>query len=164
MEEFDLVGLKEKIENERISTELKEEIFKVLSHKIKTEVHHTIPISMEWENIAENKIKMTSEKHNQLHKSQNIDYRELRKYREKTNGILVPNDFAFAMKRDLRKSFFENVVVAVDEQLWSLNQQAKRYGKINNVVVENENSFDLAVELLIEQQKIVVKNILEGKT
>ena len=76
----------------------------------------------------------------------------------------MPNDFVFDMKEDLWKSFFENVCVVADKQLKSLNKQAKRYGFMNSIEVQNENSFDLAIESLIEQQKIRVKNILNGKT
>ena len=130
----------------------------------KIEKHHTIPISMEGENIPQNIINLKSDIHKALHNTQNIDYKELRKYRNKINWILVPNDFVFDMKENLRKSFFENVCVVADKQLKSLNKQAKRYGFMNSIEVQNENSFDLAIESLIEQQKIRVKNILNGKT
>lgn len=70
------------------------------------ERHHTIPISMQWRDVEENIIAVPKEGHKLIHDTQNLPYQTLRKFRERTNGILIPNEFYWWEYNDLLTQYF----------------------------------------------------------
>jgi len=121
------------------------------------ERHHVIPISLDWPHEEKNIIPLTIWDHKLLHEIQNINYREIRRYREKTNHIIVPNSFKLEQKGILWKSFFkwihnmpENIKI---EQITSMVRLIKRYkGNINDI--------DTVIDIIIEEQRKEVNRIL----
>ena len=124
------------------------------------EFHHIIPISLLGENKATNWFNITEQDHKILHSTQDIPYRYIRQFRNRTNHILVPNSQLFLEKCKLWKHYFANPYIRPYEQLQSLNDQAFEYSFKTNQVTKNCDNFDEAVEQLIEQQRIVVMQIL----
>lgn len=127
--------------------------------------HHTIPISMNWEHCDNNIIQLSESNHTRLHNTQDVPYRVLRKFRERTNWLLVPNDYYWGEYHDLMSKFFSNanelpkdVSVA---QINSLLRQAN-----NAYLLDVHHSFDTtkltnkALVHYIDEKKRVVEKIL----
>ncbi len=115
--------------------------------------HHIIPISLWGEHIKKNKLKIIDVEHRTLHYTQNFDYWIIRRYKEKTNWLLVPNDVSLALKKELRKKFFEKVIIRDEEQLDGLNDLSG----------EENKDFMIAVDVLIEKEREKIKNIIIRK-
>ena len=79
--------------------------------KHKTSIHHIIPISMQWEDIKENTIEIATTLHKELHNTQNVVYWVCRKFKKKTNHILIPDDTYFKYKEDLLQKYFEKASI-----------------------------------------------------
>lgn len=129
----------------------------------KNEVHHNIPISLWGEDIAENKFPVPREKHRpQIHDLQDIPYSHIRRFKEKTNWILVPTDYVIDWRVNLWQEYFSNAQHFIFEQKNSLAKQIARYnGKIENKeAVKTNQSFDDLVLQLWEKQKFLIKMIL----
>ena len=89
-------------------------------------VHHVLPISLEWPDIVENKIRLDEKQHLIIHKEQDISSRKIREYRELTNHILVPTNFVLEERLKLWKCYFAGAKNLEDHlynlQLESLNK------------------------------------------
>lgn len=123
--------------------------------------HHTIPISIEWENIQENIMVLPDREHRELHNTQNIPYRILRNYRERVNGLLLPTNYLLLAKEELWNRYFEKATIKVPEQKQSIFNQTKRYWMINNEEIEENVSFEWLIWDLIKQQKRYILNCLK---
>ncbi len=123
--------------------------------------HHTIPISMLGIDSQENIIRIDAQDHEQLHREQNLPYNVIRRFREKTNWILVPNDYLFDMKKDLYLQYFWDAKTEVGKQEYSLGRQVLKYKAVNNDSdrVLESNLLGL-VEQLVESQREFVGRIL----
>jgi hypothetical protein len=120
------------------------------------ELHHTIPISIIWENIPENLIKLDSISHIILHQTQNVTSKHIRNFRQNTNWILVPDEKFFNLKLQLWNKFFDNIKIVEDLQLDSLNRQIQ--------LNENYEAIDIkeALKILIEIQKDKVYKVINN--
>ena len=70
-----------------------------------------------------NKIRLDNHIHNELHNTQDLPWKRVRKYRMKVNGILIPNDYVFDAKQDLWQEFFDGAIVWVKAQEQSIINQ-----------------------------------------
>jgi hypothetical protein len=124
--------------------------------------HHTIPISIFWEDIDENIINIDVDIHKQIHQTQNIPYWVIRQYKKKVNWILIINDIVFNWRLYLWKRYFKNMQYWKDKQIESLLKYANKYWKSNNKEIKSEDK-NLILEFIIQNQKEIVKNILKNK-
>jgi hypothetical protein len=122
-------------------------------------IHHVIPVSICWENDECNKIKIWYDTHKELHVTQDISYNIIRRFREKTNHILIPNDYVLDSKEEVWQRYFERPTVEQYLQLRSLNYTAKKY----NTSHKNSENFNEVVNNIITYQKIIIKQILSWK-
>ena len=126
------------------------------------ENHHNIPLSLLGEHNQDNIIRLDSEEHKKLHKTQNIPFHLLRTFRKKVNHILVPNDYVLDFKEDLWLHYFDWAVVRKEEQNESLNNQIKRYCTINKEQYYFNEDLLESVCTLIDQQRVLIYNILKN--
>lgn len=127
--------------------------------KGKTNIHHNIPISISWEDVAENKIILDTQVHEQIHKEQNIPKHKIREYRMRINGILVPDDTFFQLRNDIWKQYFENPCTESDKQKGSLIKQINRYYRlIESTCRQSHNgSYNDIIDELIDIQKSYIQ-------
>lgn len=75
-----------------------------------TERHHCIPISLLGPDIVENLISVTIEEHKVIHKTLNIPYNLIRRFRKKTNHLVLdPNEFFVKELRLIHLSYFDKI-------------------------------------------------------
>jgi hypothetical protein len=123
--------------------------------------HHTIPISLLWENKEDNWFYLSTQEHKELHNTQNVPYKYIRTFRARTNHILIPDNYSFNEKCKLWKIYFYNPYTKPEEQLKNLNLQSERYCNKNWNIFEKQNNFSDAIDNLIENQRIYVSNLLK---
>ena len=121
----------------------------------------SVPISMSWPDTKENKIIITKENHDLLHIQQNVPYKVLRRYREKTNHNLIPTDYDLDLKRDLYLRFFENAQVEVKKQVDSILLQVERYNHHNYWKEYHKLTINDAILALIEEQKLYIHKMIK---
>ena len=129
-----------------------------------TENHHNIPISLYWEDIQENKFKVPKDQHRpEIHDIQDIAYKKIRRYKERTNWILIPTDIVIDWRIDLWREYFSKAQNFIFEQKNSLAKQVARYNyKIwSKEIIKVNQSFDDLVIQLWEKQKYLIKLILQ---
>ena len=126
------------------------------------EKHHVIPISIWWNHTDSNKIDISNSSHKELHNRQNIPYNFIRKYRERTNHILVPNDYTLDMKWELYQRYFENADIHKEKQLISLNWQGLEYARRTGIQLGIAYTIAEAVNNYIEQQKRYIKILINN--
>jgi len=124
-----------------------------------TQCHHVIPISLFWPNIPENKIYIDNKDHRQLHMEQDVNYNVLRDIRNKTNHILVPNQYVMDCRKDLYLQFFSNARTCVKKQIKSIIRQVVLYNDDKEINYHDIKITD-AVEELIKSQILYIKNII----
>lgn len=94
------------------------------------EIHHTIPISMEGEDVPENRIVLSPSNHRKLHKEQDVQYRMIRQARMDTNSMKSKNKYFFSVWIFVWKSFFVNAKTDKKKQTMSLNRLIDRHSVI----------------------------------
>ena len=126
---------------------------------MKTNIHHNIPVSLGWEDIQENKIRLDTRIHDKIHKEQNLSQNKVREYRMRVNGLLLPDDTFFELRADTWKQYFANAKTEVPKQKWSLARQANRYYRMLSSEYRQDKigSFDDMIDELISVQKWYVK-------
>ena len=124
-------------------------------------IHHCLPISLCWENIPENKIIMDVEVHKELHDTQDIPYRYIRQYKERTNHILIPNPYSLQQKWELWQRYFSRASVCTEEQKRSLSNQIKHYYEMTREPFDWCDDFDWLISELIRQQSVYVYQVLK---
>ena len=128
--------------------------------------HHTIPISLQWPDTKENIITIWQQQHTELHHTQDISYKILREYRQKTNEILIPTDYSLQLKGDLWKEFFNWMKVLKMHQCNSVFEQLKLYRKRNRIY---DTSIPPTIELMLDeiiqhQREIIAREMMEYNT
>lgn len=122
------------------------------------EVHHIIPISLEWEHSQKNKVPINKDEHKLIHNTLNIPYGIIRRYREKTNWILIPNKYSLWEKLDLWNIYFSNIS-ALPPSLRNLQIKKLRQFDWNNWL---EDNIPQILTNIIENQYERVQSILNS--
>ena len=130
---------------------------------MKTNVHHPIPVSIGGEDIDENKIRLDTRIHDQIHKEQNVSQNRVREFRMRINGILLPDDTFFQLRADIWKQYFSNAKTEVPKQKWSLIRQANRYYRLlwSEVRQDRIGSFSDHIDELIDVQRGYVRSRIQ---
>lgn len=118
--------------------------------KTSRQEHHIIPVCMCWETKDDNLILLKAQTHTFLHKTQNIPWTLIRKFKEKLNEVIIPNDSFLTFKEKLLNIYFWDPQVIRAEQLESLNIQW------NN----RADNFEEAIYNLINYEKIKIKRMI----
>lgn len=72
--------------------------------------HHVIPISLLGHDWQENIIRVTESEHKLIHKTLNLPYHKIRKFRTKTNHMVHRNSQVFVKElRKIHLAFFQNI-------------------------------------------------------
>jgi len=72
-------------------------------------IHHMIPLSLAGVDWEENKMELTFEQHVELHQLLDINYRQIRRYRKRTNHFIwQPSQALIDETIHVHKKFFSN--------------------------------------------------------
>lgn len=74
-----------------------------------TDRHHVIPLSLNGVDSNENKMKIDRFDHRTLHSEQDVTSQAIRRWREMTNHIILPNEFTEEERLKIQKKFFANI-------------------------------------------------------
>lgn len=77
--------------------------------KLIYEKHHVEPVSLYWENSAENLMIKRADHHRELHKAMDISPKFIREVRERLNWVLIYEPKHIEVINWLKKRFFENL-------------------------------------------------------
>ena len=122
------------------------------------EKHHPIPICLFWPNTPENKLELPAKIHTELHKIQNIPPKIIRKFKERTNHILLTWDY-YNLYSDLLTLFFKNSALSWVEDLQK--EAVKRQG-----IECKSNEWEAIIwayinKQIIEQKRRIMKVYLQ---
>lgn len=144
--------------DDRFEDELQNTIFE-LRRQLKIQIHHTIPVSMLGANTPENKLELPVGLHTDLHKVQNVSSNLIRKFRLRTNNILLTWEY-FNLYYDLLLMFFENA-----HKSWSEDLQKKGI-KEQWLKIESNRWEDILkayIDKLVIEQKKRIMNVYNWK-
>lgn len=119
--------------------------------------HHNIPISMGGPDISENTFLINKRDHEELHSNQKVCYRKIRQYREKTNHILIPNQYCLDAEEDLLLLYFDNAITYVKEQQRALANVILFYQKQGKKDLVYDYNFEGLLRAL-KQSKLYLIN------
>ena len=113
--------------------------------------HHCIPLSLNWSDKWENKIRLEQVDHKILHDEQDVSWSKIRQWRQKVNHIILPNEFTEEERLKIQKLFFNNIgnlpTEMVQAQLASLYSQQSN----ESITRRYSNPKEKAHELLESQ-------------
>lgn len=122
--------------------------------------HHVYPLSLWWPDIPENILVMPQSLHIELHKTQNVDTRYVRKYRAKINHLLKYNRYYASAEEDLMNRYFEWASIDVEWQAHTLARIIQYYKRMISKWAEIEDwRLDELINSLIKT-KLDVANAL----
>lgn len=120
--------------------------------------HHNIPISMGGPDIPENIFWISRGDHEQLHANQKVPYSKIRRYREKTNHIIIPNNHCLDAETDLLLLYFGNATTYLQEQKKSLKKVILYYQKQTRHTVKcNNDDFKSLLKALNKVKLYIIK-------
>jgi hypothetical protein len=126
---------------------------------MKTQRHHVIPITLTWSNYKDNIINLDPLSHEVLHDEQNVAGMYVRRWKERTNHIILPNEFTEDERLKIVKKFFVNIWnnsdKVIKQQLVSLQKQQH-----SPVSLDGRRPYEIAVELLENQTQERINYIL----
>jgi hypothetical protein len=128
---------------------------------MKTQRHHVIPITLTGSNYKDNIINLDPLSHEVLHDEQNVAGIYVRRWKERTNHIILPNEFTEAERLKIVKKFFVNIWnnsdKVIKQQLVSLQKQQH-----SPVSLDGRRPYEIAVELLENQTQERINYILKS--
>lgn len=124
-------------------------------------IHHCIPLVLWGDNTPENKTPLEDNIHTRLHGTQDLSGKQVRKYRMKVNGILIPNDYVFDMKQALWQEFFDWASIAIKSQEQSLIRQINRNKAIlwDSTPALDWNLNELVAQLIGTEKDLVFRQL-----
>ena len=104
-------------------------------------------------------MKIDIQDHSHLHEVQNVPMNIVRRYREKTNHLLVPDDFVLEEKEKLWKKFFYNIgdnpTGVIQAQLASLYDQ--QTAPITRKYNDPRQKAEELIESIIDRQRKIIR-------